>query len=148
MSKEDTRSLRMGIKSIKVLRNIKARLTLEFDEDVTYRDALNFSIARSVLDDETISTFVRGVGMIRDAEDLNSEPGSVRSALSELIGLLLAPENERRNRVKDLRSGFRENSTLSGGEEAAFSAALAKITEVPEGALTHPRFKKESGELD
>lgn len=147
MNKENTKALRIGSKGVKVLRKIKARLTLEFDEDMTYRDALNFLMARSVLDDETIGTFVQSVNAIQGAEGSGPEIESAGSALSELVGLLLAPKNERENEVESFKNELRESSISTEGKEGALSSVLEKIAEAPNGALTHPWFgKRKKGE--
>lgn len=160
MSDEDTKPLRVGIESIRILRKLKARLTIEFDEDVTYQDALNFAICQRVLDSETIISFIEAYILAEETKRLRFEGRkkkgfgdaiyelirALRSSKADRDGVLDSIENELRvAEEKELVSGIGEVEDI----RRRFLDSSEEIAEVPENALTQVWLEKpEEGEPD
>lgn len=153
MREEDTKSIRMGMESVKILRNLKARLTIEFDVDVTYQDALNFAMCQRVLDSETIISFIRAFLLAEDIKRLRFEGREKRGfgdAIYKLVRTLRSSKAERREVLhliadelgEDTEEKFPEEKMEIEDTRKKFADSREKIMEVPENSLTQVQLEK------
>lgn len=153
MSEEDTKPLRVGMESIRILRKLKARLTIEFDEDVTYQDALDFAMCQRVLDSETIISFIEAYILAEETKRLRFEGRKKRGfgdAIYELVKVLRSSKAEREGVLGPIENELRvaEEKELAPevGEvediRRKFLDSSEEIAEVPENSLTRVRLEK------